>query len=77
MRNMKFKSEFIPKFKTKQFKATSPSLRHRRIIQGPKKLLRLKSISNSIKNHAGRNRTGRITTRHHGGRHKRYLRNID
>ena len=75
---MKSKSQFIPSYNiTKTYNSRTPSLRHRRILKQPPKLLRIKSNSISIKNHAGRNRTGRITTRHHGGRHKRYLRKID
>lgn len=60
-----------------QNKPTTPSLRHRKILIQPKKNIRIKSSSTSIKKHAGRNNTGSITTRHHGGRHKRYYRNID
>ena len=78
MRNLKSESTFIPNYNiTKTYNPTTPSLRHRRILKQPKKLLRIKSNSSSIKNHAGRNRTGTITTRHHGGRHRRYLRDID
>lgn len=69
---MKFKNQFI-----KDYKPTTPSLRHRKILTQPKKNIRIKSSSASIKNHAGRNNTGSITTRHHGGRHKRYHRDID
>ena len=61
----------------KNYKPTSPSLRHRKILNQPKKLPRIKKNSYSLKNHAGRNNTGSITTRHHGGRNKRYYRDID
>lgn len=61
----------------KKYKATTPSLRHRKILCQPKKFTRIKNSSFSLKNHAGRNNTGSITTRHHGGRNKRYYRNID
>lgn len=75
---MKSKSTFTTNYNiTKTYKPITPSLRHRRILKQPDKLLRIKNDSKSLKNHAGRNRTGTITTRHHGGRHKRYLRNID
>ena len=36
-----------------------------------------KSLTNILKNHAGRNTTGKLTIRHHGGRQKRYYRSID
>ena len=61
----------------KNYKPTTPSLRHRKILIQPKRLTRFKSSSVSLKNHAGRNNTGSITTRHHGGRNKRYSRDID
>lgn len=38
---------------------------------------REKSLVSILKNNAGRNATGKITTRHQGGRQKRYYRNID
>ena len=69
---MKFKNQFI-----KDYKPTTPSLRHRKILAQPKKNIRIKCSSGSIKYHAGRNNTGSITTRHHGGRHKRSYRDID
>ena len=52
MRDMKFKNQFI-----KDYKPTTPSLRHRKILTQPKKNIRIKSSSASIKNHAGRNNT--------------------
>jgi large subunit ribosomal protein L2 len=61
----------------KNYKPTSPSLRHRKILIQPKKFTRIKNASLSLKNNAGRNNTGSITTRHHGGRNKRHYRNID
>jgi len=36
-----------------------------------------KSLTKILKNNAGRNVTGKITVRHHGGRQKRYYRQID
>lgn len=36
-----------------------------------------KPLTGILKAHAGRNNTGKITTRHHGGRHKRRFRSID
>lgn len=36
-----------------------------------------KSLTKIVKYHAGRNNSGKITTRHHGGRHKRKYRLID
>ena len=36
-----------------------------------------RSLTESLKNHAGRNNLGRITTRHQGGGHKRLYRIID
>jgi len=43
---MKFKNQFI-----KDYKPTTPSLRHRKILRQPKKNIRIKSSSTSIKNH--------------------------
>src|SRR3954470_10391811 len=40
-------------------------------IKTPRKLLKI------IKPHSGRNNQGKITTRHQGGRHKRFYRIID
>lgn len=36
-----------------------------------------KSLTKILKKHGGRNNLGKITTRHHGGRHKRRFRTID
>src|SRR6266487_2912923 len=40
-------------------------------IKTPRKLLKI------LRPHSGRNNQGRITTRHQGGRHKRFYRVID
>jgi large subunit ribosomal protein L2 len=72
MRNLKFKNEYI-----KDYKPTTPSLRNKRTLKQPKKLLRIKNLSKIVKSHGGRNNTGRITARHRGCRHKRYSREID
>lgn len=60
------------------FKPTTPGTRHRtkptvKLAKSkpPKKLRRIS------KNYAGRNNSGKITTRHRGGRQKRFLRIID
>jgi len=73
MRNLKSKNNFI-----KKYKPVINSLRSRIILRYPKKLLRIKNLSYSIKNHAGRNNTGTITCRHRGSRsHKRFYRDLD
>ena len=70
MRNNKFNN-------IKEYKPVTESLRHRIITKKPIKKYRIKSLSVNLRNHGGRNSTGRITTRHHGGRHKRQLRILD
>ena len=78
MRNLKSKSTFISQTNIiKKYNPNTPSLRHRKTLINPKKLLKIKSLSKNLKTHAGRNSTGKITVRHHGGRHKRSIRNID
>ena len=63
----------------KNFKPTTPSLRHTTVIKdaelsnkGPEK-----SLLEPLKKHAGRNSYGRITVRHHGGGERRKYRVID
>ena len=63
----------------KQFKPTSPG---RRGMSGQTfteitKRRPEKSLTEPLPNKAGRNKSGRITTRHRGGRHKRLYRRID
>jgi large subunit ribosomal protein L2 len=63
----------------KQFKPTSPG---RRGMSGQTfteitKRRPEKSLIEPLPNKAGRNKSGRITTRHRGGRHKRLYRRID
>jgi ribosomal protein L2 len=72
MRSLAIKS--ISKLKTKGIK-----FRNRVILDYSElsKVLPSKSLSLSLKNKAGRNETGRVTTRHRGGRSKRQLKCID
>ena len=72
MRNLTITS--ITKLKTK-----SGSVKNRVILDTTNlsKILHSKSLRESLKNSAGRNETGRITTRHRGGRNKRQLKYID
>jgi len=37
----------------------------------------MKKLKNILAKHSGRNSTGKVTVRHQGGRHKRFLREID
>lgn len=65
----------------KKFKPTSPSLRKMTVLSGKGTLANntevVKSLTTSLKYHAGRNAHGRITTRHKGGKVKRKYRIID
>lgn len=60
-------------------KPTSPGVRHRVRLIGnvSNKNQPLKAKVKGFKRQAGRNNTGKITTRHQGGGHKRKLREID
>ncbi len=64
----------------KKFKPTTPSRRgqktvtYRGVLTASKPA---KALTRGIKNRAGRNSAGRITTRHQGGGHKRSYRDID
>ncbi len=63
----------------KRFKPTTPTLRHAvlpdfsEITKGKPE----KSLLQPLKRRGGRNNLGRITTRHHGGGHKRMYRMVD
>ena len=72
MRNLTIKS--IVKLKTKR-----SSCKNRVIIcrSNLSKLLYSKGLREKVSNSGGRNETGRITTRHRGGRNKRQLKYID
>ena len=72
MRNLTIKS--IVKLKAKR-----SSCKNRVIIcrSNLNKLLFSKSLREKVSNSGGRNETGRITTRHRGGRNKRQLKYID
>lgn len=63
----------------KTYKATTPGRRHRRDLDQTQlsKTKPEKSLTKSLNYHAGRNSTGKITVRHHGGRVKRLYRIID
>ena len=64
----------------KRFKPTSPSRRNMAIVNYAKILTTdepYKPLTNGFKRGSGRNNTGRITTRHKGGGHKRLYRQID
>lgn len=61
------------------YKATTPGRRHRRdIVRHEVTAVKpKKSLTKVINYKAGRNSSGKITVRHHGGRHKRLYRIID
>ena len=64
----------------KQFKPTSPGTRRRTVIEYKKILTGAKpekSLLRPLKKRAGRNKQGRITTRHQGGGHKKMYRMVD
>jgi large subunit ribosomal protein L2 len=64
----------------KRFKPTSPSRRNMAIVNYAQILTTdepYKPLTNWFKRGSGRNNTGRITTRHKGGGHKRLYRQID
>ena len=64
--------------KIRKLKPTTSSNRHR--VLGEKlenSLLPIKNLVKGKKSSGGRNSSGRITTRHHGGGHKQKYRNID
>ena len=64
----------------KTFKPTTPSRRHMSVsgFEGVEKHVRPeRSLTESLKKHAGRNSYGRITVRHHGGGNKQKYRIID
>ncbi|MGE4234532.1 MAG: 50S ribosomal protein L2 [Bacteriovoracia bacterium] len=63
----------------KSFKATSAALRHMNVadFSGVSKKRPEKRLVESLSRTGGRNSYGRITTRHHGGGHKRKYRMID
>jgi large subunit ribosomal protein L2 len=64
--------------KIRKLKPTTPSNRHR--VLGEKlenSLLPIKKLVKGKISSGGRNSSGRITTRHHGGGHKKKYRNID
>ena len=64
----------------KRFKPTSPSRRNKAIVNYRQILTTdepYKPLTNGFKRGSGRNNTGRITTRHKGGGHKRLYRQID
>ncbi len=63
----------------KTFKPTTPSQRGLVLVDrtGLWKGKPVKELTEGLKNSGGRNNTGRITTRHHGGGHKRRYRLVD
>ena len=64
----------------KTYKPTTPSRRHMSVsgFEGVEKHVRSeRSLTESLKKHAGRNAYGRITVRHHGGGNKQKYRVID
>src|SRR5690606_19841251 len=63
----------------RKYKPTSPGRRNMTVStyeevtrQGPEK-----SLIEPLRKHSGRNNQGRLTTRHQGGRQKRFYRRID
>ena len=64
----------------KTYKPTTPSRRHMSVsgFEGVEKHVRPeRTLTESLKKHAGRNSYGRITVRHHGGGNKQKYRVID
>jgi len=63
----------------KKYKPTTPGLRYCTVLSGEEitKSRPEKSLTRVKKKSAGRNNTGRITVRHHGGGHKQRLRDVD
>lgn len=65
----------------KKYSPTSPSRRQMTTVSYNKTLTKgakpMKSLLVTLKNHAGRNNTGRITMRHQGGHNKRRYRMVD
>lgn len=64
----------------KRHKPTSPSQRHNSSVEFKKFITSsepVKSLTRGFRRANGRNNTGRITTRHKGGGHKRLFREID
>jgi len=60
------------------YKPTTPGTRHRTKLKTKLSKARPhKKLRRISKNYAGRNNSGKITTRHRGGRQKRFLRLID
>ncbi|KND48597.1 MAG: ribosomal protein L2 [Parcubacteria bacterium C7867-005] len=64
----------------KRYRPTSPSKRQESKVEFKKFITKsepLKSLTKGFRRANGRNNTGRITTRHKGGGHKRLFRDID
>ena len=63
----------------KKFKPTTPGVRHMSVssFEEITTMTPEKSLLVSLKRHAGRNNTGRITTRHRGSGEKRFYRIMD
>lgn len=63
----------------KKFKPTTPGVRHMSVssFEEITTMTPEKSLLISLKRHAGRNNTGRITIRHRGGGEKRFYRKMD
>lgn len=64
----------------KKFKAELKSSRRyyeAKTFEIPRGRTKIKQLTLIIKNHSGRNNTGRITVRHKGGRHKRFYRMLN
>lgn len=65
----------------KKYSPTTPSRRHMTVVPYgkilSKKVKPLKQLTTKLKNHSGRNNSGRITTRHQGGGNKKVYRLVD
>lgn len=59
------------------YRPVTPGMRHRTVKVGSRVVTRVKSLRRIKKQAAGRNNTGKITTRHRGGGEKRFYRIID
>lgn len=62
----------------KSYKPTTPSIRHKvSVVSALTKVKPEKRLKKILSKNSGRNAAGRVTTRHRGGRQKRFLRRID
>ena len=61
----------------KKQRPTTPGQRFSSRVRSPRSKMVTKKLLSILPKHSGRNATGKVTMRHQGGRHKRFLREID